>query len=158
MNPMIPSECCQCGAPAREGLTCRQQYEALLALEYQDPKGAGALHHLTVLCYILQHPNDFSSEALAWASRAVEDTLEHGMSTEEFRRRAREIYAPEARRWKVTRALRPTGSLSEPVSWALTVADVYTGAPDGHIQRVRAWAVATLETVRRRRAQAAAGG
>lgn len=152
MNAMIPPVCMKCGAPTRDGLTCHQQYERILALEYQDPGGVGALHHLTVLCYVVQHPNQYSSEALAWASNMLEAILEFGLSGAEVRRRAREVFAPEARQWRVTRSLRPTGSLSEPIRWRMTVADVAFGDPAGHTQRVLRWAQAVVEAMRERRA------
>ncbi len=49
-----PYRCPVCGAVHPDGATCEDVFNALLALAFSDPV-AGAAHHLTVMCYMLQH-------------------------------------------------------------------------------------------------------
>jgi hypothetical protein len=51
--------CADCGAPAAEGETCRGMFDQLLAHEYALPEAFGAVHHLPVAVYSLQHPRGY---------------------------------------------------------------------------------------------------
>ena len=58
-RPAIEAACPECGALVLNGLACREIYEELLDLENSDPDGAGSVHSLSVVCYVLQHPRLF---------------------------------------------------------------------------------------------------
>ncbi len=135
-----PGACSECGAPRVMGLSCWEQLGALIAWEGSDPELL-AEHFLTVTCYNLQHPAQFTDAALANLRAAMMDRLDKGVAVEELRRRA-------ARRFEgKTRVLKPA-SERRPVlrEWGMTIADVYTPEhPDGAADRVRAWAA----TIRR---------
>ena len=57
---------CECGQPAE---TCEQAWGECLALEFSDPE-YGAVHHLTVSAYMLQHPGRLSAGGW-WAERRL---------------------------------------------------------------------------------------
>ena len=126
--------CPECDAPRVEGMNCWEMLGALGAWEFQDPE-LMAGHFLTVASYNLQHPAQFTDEALAGLRTAVIDYLDHGVSTVELRRRAarayegkRRVLKPEAERQPVLR------------QWAMTIADVYIpNHPEGAAGRVRKW-------------------
>ncbi|APV45250.1 hypothetical protein Dform_01935 [Dehalogenimonas formicexedens] len=61
-NWMMTVVCHECGAELPAGLSCETYFHRALAWDFEDPAGAGAVHHLTVLCYFLQHPSRYSPE------------------------------------------------------------------------------------------------
>ena len=107
----------------------------ILAWEWQDPELL-AVHFLTVASYNLQHPAQFTDEALAGLRAAFIEHLDYGIAVAEVRRRVSSVTEgktrvrkPEADRHPV---LRP---------WPMTIADVYRpDQPQGAADRVRAWA------------------
>ncbi|HEX2172318.1 MAG TPA: DUF5946 family protein, partial [Dehalococcoidia bacterium] len=82
-----PGLCPECGAPPVAGLGCWEQFGAILAWEADDPD-LRAEHFLTVATYNLQHPAQFTDEALAWLRAALIERLDKGVAVEEVRRRA----------------------------------------------------------------------
>jgi hypothetical protein len=117
------------------GMTCWEMLGMLLAWEYDDAE-LRSEHFLTVACYNLQHPAQFSDAALAGLRAAFIEHLDHGLGIAEIRRRvgkaaagAARVLKPEAERQPVLR------------QWAMTIADVYLpDRPEGAAGRVRAWA------------------
>jgi hypothetical protein len=122
-------------------MTCWEQLGAIGSWEFQDP-ALRAEHFLTVASYNLQHPAQFTDEALAGLRAAFIDRLDKGISTEELRRRAARVYdGPK-------RVLKP-GPEGTPERrpmlrrWPMTIADVYIpDQPAGAAERVRRWAAA----------------
>ncbi len=56
--------CLECGAASVDGMNCWEQFGAVIAWEFQNPE-LFAEHFLTVSSYNLQHPAQFTEEALA---------------------------------------------------------------------------------------------
>lgn len=135
--------CPECGAPAVDGLDCWGQLGAIIAWEWQDPD-LMAQHFLTVASYNLQHPAQFTDEALTGLRQQFIDHLDHGVPPHEIRRRVAsmaegkvKVRRPEAERCFVLR------------HWPLTIADVYLPArPAGAAERVKAWAASIREELR----------
>lgn len=129
--------CPECGARTPAGLSCWERLGALIAWESSDA-ALRAEHFLLVASYNVQHPAQFTDEALANLRAGLIDRLDNALSVGELRRRA-------ARRFEgKTRVLKPV-SERRPVlhEWGTTVADVYTpDHPEGAAGRVRAWAAA----------------
>ena len=65
-NPYKQTVCSQCGASLEEGKLCNDYFNQMLVWDFEDFTGAGKVHYLTVLCYHLQHPSLYSSEALEY--------------------------------------------------------------------------------------------
>jgi hypothetical protein len=109
----------------------------ILAWEADDPALA-AEHFLTVASYNLQHPAQFTDEALGWLRAAYTERLDKGTAAGELRRCAAAAFDG------ATRVVRPKGERRPvPRRWRLTIADVYlAGQPAGAAERVRAWATA----------------
>jgi hypothetical protein len=131
------SPCPECGAPRVDGLTCWEQLGMLIAWEYDDPELL-AEHFLTVATYNLQHPAQFTDDALAGLRAVFVDRLDRGASIEEIRARVGRASAGS------TRVLRPEAE-RRPIlrDWSRTIADVYLpGRPQGAAARVREWAAA----------------
>lgn len=136
------SHCAECGAPPVDGLTCWEQLGLLIAWEATDP-ALRAEHFLIVAAYNLQHPAQFTAEALAGLRAAFIDYLDHGVSVAELRQRVAKAVSGS------TRVLRKEAD-RHPVlrQWPITIAQVYLpDQPQGAAERVRAWAQAIRRTL-----------
>lgn len=131
----VEKGCHECGASLVDGMSCWEQLGAIGAWEFQDPE-LRAEHFLTVASYNLQHPAQFTEEALTGLRAAFIDRLDQGTPIEILRRRAARVYNGPKRVLK-------TESERHPVlrQWRMTIADVYIPAqPQGAAERVRQWA------------------
>lgn len=119
------------------GLTCWEQLGGVLAWEADDPELL-AEHFLTVATYNLQHPAQFTVDALRGLREAFVDRLDRGVPVAEIRRRMARASAG------ATRVLRPEAERRPvPREWRMTIADVYLpDQPSGAAERVRRWAAA----------------
>ena len=131
----IKLTCPECGAPTVNDLTCWEQLGAILAWEWQDPELL-AEHFLTVASYNLQHPAQFTDEALAGLCAMYIAHLDQGLPVAATRQQVGMLAAGK------TRVLKEA-STRHPVlrQWSMTIADVYLpDQPQGTAARVRAWA------------------
>jgi hypothetical protein len=110
----------------------------MLALEFQDPTVFGAVHHVTVICYNLQHPGPFSDEALDWMRSTLRAIVEEGLSPAELRERSKKRFKGQVK------VLRKTPNVPRKVEWSMTVLDVRTGDPETYVNDVMAWARSIL--------------
>lgn len=129
--------CPECGAPFVNGMSCWEQLGAILAWESQDPELL-AEHFLTVATYNLQHPAQFTDQALAGLRDVFIQRLDEGLGLTEIRRRIGSVAEGSKR------VLKPAAERRiVPRKWSMTIADVYTPEhPEGAAARVRAWAAA----------------
>src|SRR5678815_1476301 len=93
---MIP--CPDCGAWVADNGSCRSLFDELLAHEYVFPAAFGAVHHLTVAAYYLQHPRGFSRAAIRGWRAIIAESLDGTATPAEFLTRAR----CRATRWVAT--------------------------------------------------------
>lgn len=119
----------------------------MLYWENENPVN-GAVHHLMVLCYHIQHPELYSREGLAEGIRLLTDFVDGGLTTEEIRRRNRARVDSANRSWKIKGKPGNQGSFSGPVRWKMTAADVVAGGEQAYIPSVQRWARLTLAAVR----------
>lgn len=143
----MPDHCPKCGALHTGGRTCQDDFHTLLGWETEYP-GYGAVHHLTVLCYHLQHPSLYSPEGLAYAKGLLVDFLERGKTTEQVRRQNRSAVNSHKRSWKVTARPGAQGAYEYPVRWTMTAADVAVDDHTRYIENVKAWADSVLEAIK----------
>lgn len=120
-----------------DGTDCWGQFGAVLSWEWDDPALA-ALHFVTVASYNLQHPAQFTGEALAGLRQAYRDHLDHGKPVGEIRTQASEGARGGRRVLRPPEERRPVLRQS-----AMTISDVYQGGQrDGAAARVKMWAAA----------------
>jgi hypothetical protein len=112
----------------------------MLAWEFEHPGGAGAVHHLTVLCYNLQHPSAYSREALITGRALLAQFVKDGASPQQIRTLYRQMFDSGRRTFSFTGTAETHGVYVKPVNWTTTVADVHAGGLDGYCERVEAWA------------------
>lgn len=140
---MDPEICDQCGADQSDGVSCEACFHALLAYENEHPVAFGAVHHLTVACYFLQHPRGYRKEVLEMWRALVADSLDGRVTTRALQRRASRRFDGS------TRVRDPEGRPPDgwPTAWHVSVRDVLrpgeTIEIDAYIGRARAWAEET---------------
>jgi hypothetical protein len=130
------STCPECGAALPVGTTCRDIFERMLALEFGHPETFGAVHHLTVLCYNVQHPGAFTDEFWDYSAALLTEVIERDISGAELRQRMRHELAAGNRRIKIKG--RPTKPRRYP--WPMRAVDVPMDHPQRYVERVREWA------------------
>ena len=139
--------CPECGAARHGGDACTDDFHQMLAWEVENPT-FWEVHHMMVLCYHLQHPSLYSPEGLTWATHLLAEFVEHGVTTQEVRRRNRDILDSSKRKWKVTGTSASHGKYEHPVHWQVTAADVIAGGMDDYCDNVRAWARSILDALK----------
>jgi len=140
--------CPDCGAPIADNASCHALFGELLAHEYAFPAAFGAVHHLTVAAYYLQHPRGFSRAAMRSWRAIITESLEGTATPADFSRRSRAQSDANVRIRE--RDAQPPEAW--PRTWPMTVADAVVPPGeepnvDGHIRRVTQWAKAIRETL-----------
>lgn len=139
--------CPECGAAWTATRTCRDCFDALLAYENEHPPAFGAVHHLTVASYFLQHPTGYASATLEIWRELIADAMAGRATPRELLRRAGRRFAG-ATRVRDPGAGVPAGW---PRTWPITVDGVLRPderpPTDEYIARARRWATATLDTL-----------
>lgn len=115
--------------------------------ENERPAAFGAVHHLTVATYYLQHPTGYSHETLAHWRETVARSLD-GTAT------VRELRDLAGRRFAGAKRVREEGQSAPnwwPRAWPRTVQSVFTPETsldiDAYVIRAREWAHATRATL-----------
>ena len=139
--------CVECGAQLTGFASCQDDFHELLYWENEDPS-YGAVHHLLVLCYHLQHPGLYSPQGLEQALQLLVDFLEHGLTPEQARQRSQKKLASGARSWKLTARPGWRAAFPHPVTWSRRTADIVRAGPDQYLTSVRSWAASILDDLR----------
>lgn len=135
-------QCQDCGALLHSDASCRERFERCLVLEYENPTTFGAVHHLLVASYMLQH-NEYSREGWLGARDILVQALERGDSPASLRRKYRHQVDSSNRSWSVTRGEKMPGV--EKIKWSMTIADVRLDNTEHYTGDVRRWAGSVLQ-------------
>lgn len=146
----MDDECPECGASVPPTGTCRDNFDALQAIEWSFPDGVGeTVHYRAVSAYILQHPKSmgYSREAFAALRTALSDNLHNGVPMSDCRHRMRRKFDGETR---VQRQPCDPLPRSQTTSWPVTVTDLVSATLDAEVYADYAtqWAASVLETLR----------
>lgn len=145
---MIPHNCPECNSPLPDDLTCQDHFHQLLFWENEDP-AYGIVHHLSVLCYYLQHPSLYSPEGLQAARRLLADFLVRSISPGEMRHQIKDQVDSGKRQAKITRRPGTQGAYPTPVHWTMMVGDVVAAGKENYIASVNNWAASVLKSLER---------
>jgi len=140
-----PALCEECGAPQLAGASCLDCFHGLLAFENEHPAAFGAVHHLTVASYYLQHPRGYKPEVLEMWRSAIADSLSGRSTPRDLLRRASAKFEG-ATRVRNPMAVSPAGW---PRTWPVASLNVYdprVEPPDegSYIEIARAWAASVI--------------
>lgn len=142
------SQCPECGAPVGPGASsCRENFEALLALEWEIPGGPGEVaHFFAVATYGIQHPGSmgYTANTVEGLVGAVRSVLAGTTTMEDVRRNVRKA---------ATAAGRITRRGDEPIphhpvgEWPINVTDVLAGGTAEYAERVSDWAASVIDVL-----------
>lgn len=95
----VIQRCPECGAVWSEGQTCTDHFHMMgfWEMEYLLLD----VHNLMVLSYYLQHPRLYSPEGLTHSMGLLVDFLERGLSTQDVRKRDRDVVDSGKRKFKI---------------------------------------------------------
>jgi hypothetical protein len=138
----MATRCPECRATWMVDAECAERFHHFLALEFGDP-AYGAVHHLTVPAYMLQHPSQLSGAG--WeAMRALLWQFVHGgVSPAEVRASKHDELDSGNRAWSFRQGPRIT--LPEGFAWSRTVMDVPDESAAAYREGIEAWARQVLE-------------
>jgi hypothetical protein len=139
--------CPECGAVLRGEMTCQDYFHQMLFWENDDPAN-GAVHHLAVLCYYLQHPSLYAPDGLEHAKGLLVQFVEQGVSPQMVRAQIRDQVDSGKRGFKIKATATQRGVYAQPIHWSMTAADVVAAGIDYYVESVNTWARAALESLR----------
>jgi len=139
--------CPECGARLMDGESCQDAFYQMLYWETEDP-AKSAVHHLTVLCFHLQHPSLYSPKGLKYAIHLLDDFVVRGRTPQEVRKTSRDFVNSRTRDFKIGGAAGSQGAYAHPVAWSMTDADVVAAGEAKYCESVRVWAASILETLK----------
>jgi hypothetical protein len=138
--------CPECGALLPANTSCHDIFGQLLALEYQYPQSFGAVHHLMVMSYNVQHPGAYTDDFWNKTVAMLNDVVEQEISGAQLRKRMQHELAAHQGRMSIK--IKGTPERAHQHAWTMRAVDVVTDDPQVYIERVWQWArsiVATLE-------------
>ena len=139
--------CPDCGAAWTANKTCQDDFHQFLFWENKYPE-TGAVHHLMVLCYHIQHPSLYSPEGLDYGLRLLVEFLEAGLTPAAAVRRSRQALDSSQRSWRLTASAGKHGAYAHPVKWTTRAADVVAAGPQSYLSSIRTWAASILADLR----------
>ena len=144
---MREARCGECGATVDPGRTCRDHFDALLALEWEIPGGPGEFAHFyAVASYGLQHPSSmgYTVETRDALRSAVNDALAGSATMDALRQRAR---SGAKERGRITRRAGDAEAEWGISSWPINVTDMLSSPRDAkqYGDRVATWARSIIE-------------
>ena len=133
----MQSACPECGAPETADDNCTDRFYRFLAIEMNDPE-YGAVHHLTVVAYMLQHPSRLSSRGWQAMWDVLSQALDQELSPQALRARMREEAANQRRTWSLVKG--PRLRVPPGFTWTSTILSVDDSTPAQYRRDIERWA------------------
>ena len=140
--------CNECGGLIVDVDVCRDYLNKMIVWDFEDFSGVGQIHHLTVLCYQLQHPSSYSQRGLEDAKSFLVEFVDKNVSFEEHDKRNREKLSSAVRNWKITGTHEDHGKYKSVVDWKITAGDVVQAGLSEYVENVKKWSRSILNTLR----------
>ena len=129
--------CPECGAD-----DCRSRFDEFLVLEFTDA-GYGAIHHLTVTAYMLQHSSQLTREGWLHERELLREFLVENKPPSFIRKQNKDLVDSGKRTFKIKS--RDGKPVIEKTTWKKTILDIRTGNAETYCADVVAWARSVLE-------------
>ena len=131
--------CPECGAPDD---LCKSRFDDFLALEFTDA-GYGAVHHLTVAPYMIQHSSKLTREGWLFERDLLREFLIDNKPPAFIRKQNKDIVDSGKRKFKIkSRDGLPVINKS---TWTKTILDVRMESAEVYCADVTAWARSVLD-------------
>ena len=131
--------CPECGATET---LCKTRFDEFLVLEFTDA-GYGAVHHLTVAAYMLQHSSQLTREGWLHERGLLREFLVENKPPSFIRKQNTDLVDSGKRKFKIkSKDGKPVTHKS---TWTKTILDVRTENADVYCADINAWAMSVLE-------------
>lgn len=129
--------CPECGA-----VNCRSRFDEFLVLEFTDA-GYGAVHHLTVTAYMLQHSSQLTREGWLHERELLREFLVDNKPPAFIRKQNRDLVDSGRRTFKIKS--RDGQRSIQKSTWTKTILDVRAENAEEYCADVTHWARSVLE-------------
>lgn len=131
--------CPECGALDN---LCQSRFDEYLVLEFTDA-GFGAVHHLTVAAYMVQHSSKMTREGWLFERGLLREFLVENKPPAYIRKQNKDVVDSGKRKFKIKSK---TGvPVINKTTWQKTILDVRTESADVYCEDITAWARSVLE-------------
>ena len=131
-------KCPECGAPDN---LCQTRFDEFLALEFTDAS-YGAVHHLTVAAYMVQHSSKMTPEGWKYERDLLREFLVEKKTPATIRKQIKDTVDSGKRTFKFKSK---TGvPVIDKTTWNKTILDVNSENADVYCADIIAWATAVL--------------
>ena len=131
--------CPECGAPDN---LCHTRFDKFLVLEFTDA-GYGAVHHLTVAAFMVQHSSKMTREGWLFERGLLREFLVENKPPAYIRKQNKDVVDSGKRTFKIKSK---TGlPVINKITWAKTILDVRMENPEVYCEDIAAWARSVLE-------------
>lgn len=141
-------KCAECGAELEPGKTCRDYLNEMIKWDFEDFLGVGQIHHLTVLCYNLQHPSVYSKIGLEEAKKDLEIFLANPEKFTEHDKVHRENLSSDVRDWKIIGTADDHGKYLAAPEWSMRADDIVKAGLDNYVENVKNWGESVSDSLR----------
>jgi hypothetical protein len=131
--------CPECGAIE---VSCKTRFDEFLVLEFTDA-GYGAVHHLTVAAYMIQHSSKLTREGWLHMRGLLREFLVDNKPPEYIRKQNRDLVDSGKRKFKISS--KDGLPVINKTTWVKTILDVRTENAEVYCEDVSMWARAVLE-------------
>jgi hypothetical protein len=131
--------CPECGAADN---LCQTRFDEFLVLEFTDA-GYGAVHHLTVATFMVQHSSRMTPEGWMYERDLLREFLVENKTPAMVRRQIKDSVDSGKRTFKFKSK---TGMpVTEKITWRKTILDVRAENAEVYREDINAWARSVLE-------------
>lgn len=131
--------CPECGAPDQ---LCQTRFDEFLVLEFTDA-GYGAVHHLTVAAYMVQHSSRMTPEGWMYERELLREFLVEKKTPAMIRRQIRDTVDSGKRTFKFKS--KTSVPVIDKTSWSRTILDIRADNADVYCEDITTWARSVLE-------------
>ncbi len=134
-------DCPECGAADS---ACESRFHACLALEFQDP-AFGAVHHLTVAAYMLQHSSQLTHEGWLHERELLREFLVENKPPTFIRQQNKDLVDNGKRTFKINST--DGKPVIDKTTWTKTILDIRMENAEDYCADITAWARSVLKDV-----------
>jgi hypothetical protein len=131
--------CPECGAP---NSACETRFHEFLIKEFENPS-YGAVHHLTVTAYMLQHSSKLSREGWLHERDLLREFLVEKKPPAFIRKQNKDLVDSGKRKFKIKS--KDGVPVINKTTWRKTILDVRAENAEVYCEDINVWARSTLE-------------
>jgi hypothetical protein len=131
--------CPECGAPDQ---LCQTRFDEFLVLEFTDA-GYGAVHHLTVAAFMVQHSSRMTREGWLFERELLREFLVENKPPSYIRKQNKDRVDSGKRTFKIKS--RDGKRIIEKSTWKKTILDVRTENSEVYCEDITSWTSSVLE-------------